>query len=89
MRQLVDQGVLRSPYNFGVGTQFVPQLYSQIQQDLQIHQDHSNTISKIVELNMKASSKLHRDAMIKEYKRKAENKKQQILREKEIQEQKR
>ena len=84
---MVDEGILRKPRDFSIHSTFIPQLYGQIQFDMQSLAEHTDNLDNLLNFCMRTESRTHRDAMIKEYKRKEENKKeaQRLQREKEEQ----
>ncbi len=87
LKIMVDEGLLRKPRDFSIQSTFIPQLYGQIQFDLQSIAEHTDNLDNLLNFCMRAQSRTHREAMIKEYKRKEENKKeaQRLQREKEEQ----
>lgn len=68
---------------------FIPQLYGQIQFDIATFSEHNDNLDNLLNFCMRAQSRMHRDAMIKEYKRREENKKELLRQQKEKEEQKR
>jgi hypothetical protein len=49
-----------------------------VQFDLNTHREHTENMDSLLNFCMRGSSKAHRDAMIKEYKRKEEKKKEEL-----------
>lgn len=89
LKIMVDEGALRKPREFSLQSSFIPQLYGQIQFDLQTQVDNVDNLDNLLNFTMRGQSRLHRDAMIKEYKRREENKKELLRQQKEREEQKR
>lgn len=78
LKGLVDEGILRRPVTYSLETHFLPQLYNQIQFDLQNNREHLENIDSLLNFCMRGSAKGHRDAMVKEYKRREEKKKEEL-----------
>ena len=89
LRVMTDEGTLRKPRDFSLYGSFVPQLYGQIQFDLQTQAENVDNLDNLLNFTMRGQARFHRDAMIKEYKRREENKKEQLRQQKEKEEQKR
>jgi hypothetical protein len=89
LTSLVDEGALRRPLDFSIDTHFLPQLYGQIVFDLSNHSEHIENIDSLLSYCMRTSAKQHRDAMVKEYKRKEEKKKEELRLQREKEEAKR
>lgn len=89
LKSLVDQGALRRPIDFSIETHFIPQLYGQIAFDIANNREHTENIDSLLSYCMRASAKQHRDAMVKEYKRKEEKKKEELRLQREKEEAKR
>ena len=89
LKTMVDEGGLRKPSVYSLQISFIPQLYGQIQFDIQTQGEHVDNLDNLLNFCMRGSARLHRDAMIKEYKRREENKKELLRQEKEKKEQKR
>lgn len=89
LKLLVDQGLLRRPSEFSIESHFIPQLYNQIQFDIQNKREQLENMDSLLNYTMRNNSKLHRDAMIKEYKRREEKKKEQLRLQREREEAKR
>ena len=87
LKIMTDEGLLRKPRDFSIHSTFIPQLYGQIQFDIQSIAEHTDNLDSLLNFCMRAQSRTHREAMIKEYKRREENKKeaQRLQREKEEQ----
>jgi hypothetical protein len=47
---------------------------------MNLHREHGENLDSLLNFCMRGESKVHRDAMIKEYKRREEKKKMEILR---------
>lgn len=88
LKVMVDEGTLRKPFEFSLQSSFIPQLIGQVQFDIQTQAEHSDNLDNLLNFTMRSQSRLHRDAMIKEYKRREENKKEQLRLQKEKEEQK-
>lgn len=69
---LKDEGILRAPSDFSLNTHFIPQLYGQIQFDMASHRENLDNMDSLLNYTMRTQSKAHREAMIKEHKRKQE-----------------
>ena len=78
LKVMVDEGGLRKPYEYSLQSSFIPQLFGQIQFDLVTQNEHIDNMDNLLNFCMRAQSRMHRDAMIKEYKRREENKKEQL-----------
>jgi hypothetical protein len=78
LRLLTDQGLLRRPSEYSIESHFIPQLYNQIHFDLQNRREQIDNLDSLLNYTMRNNSKLHRDSMIKEYKRREEKKKEQL-----------
>lgn len=89
LKVMVDEGGLRKPFEFSLQSSFIPQLFGQIQFDLATQNEHVDNMDNLLNFCMRAQSRMHRDAMIKEYKRREENKKELLRQQKEREEQKR
>lgn len=89
LKVMVDEGTLRKPVEHSLQSTFIPQLYGQIQFDIATLAEHNDNLDNLLNFCMRAQSRQHRDAMIKEYKRREENKKELLRQQKEKEEQKR
>ena len=89
LKVMVDEGTLRKPFDHSLQSTFIPQLYGQIQFDIATLSEHTDNLDNLLNFCMRAQSRSHRDAMIKEYKRREENKKELLRLQKEKEEQKR
>lgn len=89
LRIMVDEGLLRKPRDHSIHSTFVPQLYGQIQFDIHSVAEHTDNLDNLLNFCMRAQSRQHREAMIKEYKRREENKKELQRQQREKEEQKR
>lgn len=76
LKVLVDEGLLRRPSEFSLETHFIPQLYNQITFDIANHKEQLENLDSLLNYTMRNNSKLHKDAVIKEYKRREEKKKE-------------
>jgi hypothetical protein len=76
LKIMVDEGTLRKPSEFSMYSTFIPQLFGQVQFDLMTQVEHNDNLDNLLNFCMRGQSRLHRDAMIKEYKRREENKKE-------------
>jgi len=70
-------------------THFIPQLYNQIAFEIQNAREQVDNLDSLLNYTMRNNSKLHRDAMVKEYKRREEKKKEQLRLQREREEAKR
>lgn len=86
---MTDEGTLRKPRDFSLLGSFIPQLFGQVQFDLQTQGENVDNLDNLLNFTMRGQARFHRDAMIKEYKRREENKKEQLRQQKEKEEQKR
>jgi hypothetical protein len=89
LKTMVDEGTLRRPRDYALQSSFIPQLFGQVQFDIKSQSEHIDNLDNLLNFCMRGQSRLHRDAMIKEYKRKEENKKEALRQQKEKEEQKR
>lgn len=89
LKIMVDEGTLRKPVQHSLHSMFIPQLYGQIQFDIVSFSEHNDNLDNLLNFCMRTQSRMHRDAMIKEYKRREENKKELLRQQKEKEEQKR
>lgn len=89
LKVLVDQGLLRRPNEFSLETHFIPQLYNQITFDINNHREQIENLDSLLNYTMRNNSKSHKDAVVKEYKRREEKKKEQLRLQREREEQKR
>jgi hypothetical protein len=69
---------LRTPAEYSLETSFLPQLFGQIQFDLLNNRENLENIDTMLNMCLRGSSKGHRDAMVKEYKRREEKKKEEL-----------
>ena len=88
LQQMVEQGTLRRPRDFALGTIFVPQLYGQIAFDISQEKEFVESLDTLLNFTLRNHSKVHREAMVKEYRRKEERKKEQLREQREREEQK-
>ena len=86
---LKDEGLLRRPSEFSLESHFVPQLLGQVLFDLNLHKEQLENLDSLLNYTLRNNSKLHRDAMIKEYKRREDKKKEALRLERERAEAKR
>jgi hypothetical protein len=89
LKTLVDQGLLRRPREYSLDTHFVPQLYNQIAFEIQNNREKVDNLDSLLNYTMRNNAKLHRDALVKEYKRREEKKKEQLRLQREREEAKR
>lgn len=59
-------------------THFLPQLYNQIAFEILNGKEQVENLDSLLNYTMRANAKQHRDAMVKEYKRREEKKKEQL-----------
>lgn len=59
-----------------MNTHFIPQLYNQISFDIYTNREQTENLDSLLNYTMRNNSKMHRDAVIKEYKRREEKKKE-------------
>lgn len=78
LKVMVDEGTLRKPREYSIFGSFLPQLFGQVQFDLQTQSEHVDNLDNLLNFTMRGQARFHRDAMIKEYKRREENKKEQL-----------
>jgi len=89
LKAIVDQGLLRRPQLLSLETHFIPQLYNQIAFEIQNHREQHENLDALLNYTMRNNAKQHRDAMMKEYKRREEKKKEQLRLQREKEEAKR
>jgi hypothetical protein len=89
LKLLVDEGGLRKPREFSLETHLVPQLYNQIAFDIANFKEQLENMDNLLNFCMRGHAKSHREAMIKEYKRREEKKKEQLRLQREREESKR
>ena len=80
---------MRRPREFSIESHFIPQLYNQIVFDIANKREQLENLDSLLNYTMRNNSKLHRDAMIKEYKRREEKKKEHLRVQREREESKR
>jgi len=73
-----DQGALRAPYENCRDSHYIPALLAQVQSDLQSDRENLETTDTMLNVTLRSQAKQHRDAMVKEYKRREERKKEEI-----------
>jgi hypothetical protein len=86
MNVLVDLGALRRPDQLSIGTTFVPQLYNQIKNDMQNHNDHQEQMDEILNDSMRKISRAHKQAMVTEINKRQEKKKELLRKKREEEE---
>ena len=86
MNVLVDLGALRRPDQLSIGTTFVPQLYNQIKNDMQNHNDHQDQMDEILNDSMRKISRAHKQAMVTEINKRQEKKKELLRKKREEEE---
>jgi uncharacterized protein YaaW (UPF0174 family) len=86
MNVLVDLGALRRPDQLSIGSTFVPQLYGQIKNDMQNHNDHQEQMDEILNDSMKKISRAHKQAMVTEINKRQEKKKELLRKKREEEE---
>ena len=86
---LEDQGILRRPRDLSMETQFIPQLYNQIVNDLLSDREKVENIDSMLNMTLRTRAKQHRQAMMSEFKRKEEKKKEEVRLSKQKEEEKR
>ena len=69
MNTLVDLGTLRRPVDLSTGASYVPQMYNQIQYDMQSFHDHQDQLDDILQDSMAKVSLVHKQSIIKELNR--------------------
>lgn len=89
LKAVVEQGLLRRPLHYSLETHFIPQLYNQIAFEIQNHREHHENLDSLLNYTMRNNAKMHRDSMMKEYKRREEKKKEQLRMQREKEEAKR
>ena len=57
---MVDLGALRRPQSLSIGTIFLPQLYNQIQTDMQAYYDNQEQLDVILNDSMRMTSLAHK-----------------------------
>ena len=70
--RMVDLGVLRRPCNLSTGTSFVPQLYNQIQANMQLHYDNLDSIDDYLGESMRTVAIRHKQSIVKELNKRQE-----------------
>ena len=78
MNTLVDLGTLRRPVDLSTGASYVPQMYNQIQYDMQSFHDHQDQLDDILQDSMAKVSLVHKQSIIKELNRRQEKKKEEM-----------
>ena len=86
---LEDQGILRRHRDYSLNTDFLPQLFGQVQFNLANTRENAENIDSILNFTMRGQAKTHKEAMVKEYKKREEKKKEELRQQKEREEQKR
>ena len=86
MNVLVDLGALRRPDQLSIGTTFVPQLYNQIKNDMQNHNDDQEQMDEILNDSMRKISRAHKQAMVTEINKRQEKKKELLRKKREEEE---
>lgn len=66
MRTLIDLGAFRRPVDLSTGATFVPQLYQQIQFDMQQHHDHQSQMDELLTESMRDISISHKQSIVTE-----------------------
>ena len=72
MRTLIDLGALRRPVDLSTGATFVPQLYNQIQFDMQQYHDHQDQMDDMLNESMCSISIVHKQSIVKELNKRQE-----------------
>ena len=75
---MIEQGILRRPYDYSLETHFVPQLYGQVLFDLVQNREQIDSVDAILNFTMRQGARDHKDALVKEAKRKEEKKKEEL-----------
>ena len=81
--RMVDLGTLRRPVDLSVGTNFMPQLYNQIQADMQMYHDHQENIDDYLGESMRIIAVGHKQSILKEINKRSEKKKEELRKKKE------
>lgn len=66
LRTMIDLGALRRPLDLSTGATYVPQLYNQIQSDMQQYHDSQDQMDEMLNESMCAISVLHKQSIVKE-----------------------
>ena len=72
---MVDLGALRRPQELSRDSIFVPQLYSQIQYDMQTYMINQEQMDEMLNKSMEDISLIHKASIVRELNRRAEIKK--------------
>jgi len=78
MRTMIDLGALRRPVDLSTGATFVPQMYNQIQFDMQQYHDHQDQMDEMLNESMCSISILHKQSIVKELNKRQERKKEEM-----------
>jgi len=78
MRTMIDLGALRRPVDLSTGATFVPQMYNQIQFDMQQYHDHQDQMDDMLNESMCSISILHKQSIVKELNKRQERKKEEM-----------
>lgn len=83
---MVDLGALRRPQSLSIGTIFLPQLYNQIQTDMQAYYDNQEQLDVILNDSMRVTSLTHKQSIVKELNKRQEKKKEEMRKKREEEE---
>jgi radial spoke head protein 3 len=78
MKTLIDLGAFRRPVDLSTGAIFVPQMYNQIQSDMQQYHDHQTQINDLLGESMSKISLDHKGSIVKELNKRQERKKEEM-----------
>ena len=74
-----DLGALRRPVDLSVGATYVPEMYGQIQADMQRHINTQFQIDEMLGDSMKSLAKSHKQAILTELNKRQEKDKQALM----------
>lgn len=86
---MIDEGTLRRPVDYSIGSTYVPGLYNQIQFDMQSYHDHQDQMDDVLNDSMSGLALLHKQSIVKELNKRQEKKKEQMRKEREEEEERR
>ena len=75
---MVDIGTLRRPVDLSMGITYVPQLYNQINSDMQTHQNTQSQLDQMLHGTMVDFAKSHKAAIITELNKRQERMKAEM-----------
>jgi hypothetical protein len=83
LQLLVDEGILKRPYDASMDNTFIPELYGQVEFDLLNNREFRDNLDSLFNWALREQSKSHKTAVKKEYTRRDEKKREELRAQKE------